>query len=392
MYRTECAGFRPLAGRGWSTTPSFILDLGGSRYDGAETGRKDYRDPARTGPWTDAGGVGDRHDDPVTELTSVGRPRISALDTLRGFALCGILVVNVQPIANAGRTVLHASMSGADWPGILADQRFFPIFSFLFGVGFSLLYDSAAHRVTRPRTVLLRRLLVLLAIGLAHHMLLWQGDILAVYAAVGLVVLLPSTWLPRWALPGVAAVLIAASLLWGHGFFTLIPGLFLLGSSLTRYGIIERIDRSTVVPALVGLLLAAATVPLLLLQIRTGDDRAFATAGMLTAGVYVCAVLVLLRTPARGVLRVVFTPLGRMALTNYLAATVLVRLTAPLVGGTPYSWPTATVLGLAAGILTAQWVFSTLWLRRFCQGPLEWLWRWATWTHRPPLRRAAFGG
>jgi hypothetical protein len=43
---------------------------------------------------------------------------------------------------------------------------------------------------------------------------------------------------------------------------------------------------------------------------------------MLTAGVYVCAILVLLRTPARGVLWVVFTPLGPMSLTNYLAVTV----------------------------------------------------------------------
>ncbi|HEX6857770.1 MAG TPA: DUF418 domain-containing protein, partial [Streptosporangiaceae bacterium] len=34
-----------------------------------------------------------------------------------------------------------------------------------------------------------------------------------------------------------------------------------------------------------------------------------------------------------------------------------------------------------------QWAFSTLWLRRFRQGPLEWLWRWATWARRPPLRR-----
>ena len=308
---------------------------------------------------------------------------------LRGFALCGILVVNVQPIANAGRTVVHASIGGADWPGILTEQRFFPIFSFLFGVGFSLLYDSAAHRVARPRVVLLRRLLVLLAVGLAHHVLLWQGDILAVYAAVGLVVLLPSTWLPRWALPGIAGVLIVVSLLWGNGFFTLVPGLFLLGSALTRYGVVERIDRSTAGPALVGLLLAAAAVPLVWIQIRTGDDRAFATAGMLTAGAYICLVLVLLRTPVRGVLRVVFTPLGRMALTNYLAATVLVRLIAPIVGGTPYSWHTATVLGIAGAILAAQWVCSALWLRRFRQGPLEWLWRWATWARRPPLRRTA---
>jgi hypothetical protein len=44
---------------------------------------------------------------------------------------------------------------------------------------------------------------------------------------------------------------------------------------------------------------------------------------------------------------------------------------------------------LAAGaILTAQWLFSALWLRRYRQGPVEWLWRWATWARRAPLHRS----
>jgi uncharacterized protein len=44
---------------------------------------------------------------------------------------------------------------------------------------------------------------------------------------------------------------------------------------------------------------------------------------------------------------------------------------------------------IAGSILTTQWLWSTLWLRRYSQGPLEWLWRWATWAHRPPLRRTS---
>jgi uncharacterized membrane protein YeiB len=84
---------------------------------------------------------------------------------------------------------------------------------------------------------------------------------------------------------------------------------------------------------------------------------------------------------------VLFTPLGRLALTNYLTATVLVRLVAPLLGGRPENWSSGTVLAIAGAILAAQWVFGTLWLRRYRQGPLEWLWRWATWARRTPLRR-----
>lgn len=317
------------------------------------------------------------------------RPRISALDVLRGFALCGILLANVQPIANAGARILHAPLTGVTWPGLLVDQRFFPIFSVLFGVGFTLLLASAADRVARPRLVLLRRMLVLLAVGLAHHLLLWDGDILAIYAVVGLVVLLPSSWLPRWAVAGLAAVLTVLPPLAGTGFLLLVPGLFLLGSALTRYGVVAAVERSTAVPALLGLGFVACAVPLAWWQVRTGGSGVFAAAGLCTAGAYVCGVLVLLRTPLRSVLRAVFAPLGRMAFTNYLTATVLVLAVTPLVGGRPETWPAGTVVLTAGTIVAGQWLLSTLWLRRYRQGPLEWLWRWATWARRPPLRVAS---
>ncbi|WP_020576570.1 DUF418 domain-containing protein [Actinopolymorpha alba] len=316
------------------------------------------------------------------------RSRIAALDVLRGFALCGILLANVQPIANAGRTIVRAaSETNAPWMGLLVYQRFFPIFSLLFGIGFSLLLDSATSRVARPRLLLLRRLLVLLGMGVAHFLLLWQGDILAAYAVVGLVVLLPSTWLPRWAVAGLAAAFLALSLITAGGHLTLVPGLFLLGSALTRYGVISRIDRSTWVPALLAVVFVAVAAPFLVWQSGSDQPRASAIAGLLLAGAYVSLLLVLLRTPLRPALRAVFAPLGTMGLTNYLTASLLVRVIAPTIGGPPETWPVTTVLLIAGGILTAQWVWSTLWLRRYHQGPLEWLWRWATWMRRPPLRR-----
>ncbi|MDP9868081.1 DUF418 domain-containing protein [Streptosporangium brasiliense] len=314
---------------------------------------------------------------------------------VRGFALCGILLVNIQPIANLGRVVVRhpAAAEGAEgaWMGLFVEQRFFPIFSLLFGIGFSLLLSSVTDRAARPRLLLLRRLAVLLGAGLVHHVLLWEGDILAVYAVVGLLVLLPSTWLPRWAVAGLAPVLLAVPLIVGGGSFALVPGLFLLGSALTRYGVIDRIERSTWVPAVLGLALAAGAVPALWWQSGDpgdpGSARAFALAGLLLAGVYICALLVLLRTPLRPVLQAVFAPLGRMALTNYLTATVLVLAVNHILSGPPQSWSLTTVVLIAAAILAVQWLWSTLWLRRYRQGPLEWLWRWATWARRPPLRR-----
>ncbi|WP_084517685.1 DUF418 domain-containing protein [Microtetraspora niveoalba] len=324
---------------------------------------------------------------------SPGRPRIAALDVVRGFALCGILLANVQPIASVTALRVDEPTAGAaeTWMGLLVDQRFFPIFSLLFGVGFSLLLESATVRAAKPRPLLLRRLLVLLAFGAAHFLLLWQGDILSWYAIVGLLVLLPSTWLPRWAVAALAPVLVTASLIAQGERVMLIAGLFLLGSALTRYGVIGRIERSTRVPAVLGLVFAAAAAPALWWQTRTmsGDLRGFssalALAGVLLAGTYVCALLVLLRTPARPVLRAVFAPLGRMALTNYLSASILV-LGAARVLGLPLGRSWAAVFATAGVILGVQWLWSTLWLRRFRFGPMEWLWRWATWGRRPSLR------
>nr|BFE84421.1 hypothetical protein GCM10020093_070220 [Planobispora longispora] len=273
-----------------------------------------------------------------------GRPRVAALDVVRGFALCGILLANIQPIADAGSLVIASGSPAGPaetWLGLLVEQRFFPIFSLLFGIGFSLLLESAAGRTARPRLLLLRRLLVLLAIGLAHMFLLWRGDILTVYAVVGLAVLLPSTWLPRWAVAGLAAVLVTAALIVYGGGTMLVPGLFLLGSALVRYGVIDRMERSARGPAVLGLVFAAGAAPALWWQqggMGPGDPHTatsanpglpMAAAGLLLAGVYVCALLLLLRTPLRPALRAVFAPLGRMALTNYLTATVLVLAVSP---------------------------------------------------------------
>jgi uncharacterized protein len=319
-----------------------------------------------------------------------GRPRLVALDVLRGFALCEILLANIQLIAGGGSAVVTQPMGDWDpWLGL-------PIFSLLFGIGFSLLLDSAARRVSRPRLVLLRRLVALLAIGLVHLML-WPGEILNRYAIVGLLVLLPSTWLPRWAVAGLAAAFVPAALVVGGGPL-LIAGLFLFGSALVRYGVIEQIERSTRWPVLLGLLFAAgaAVAGWVQADVQSGagtaqPSSASVLADLLIAGVYVCALLVLLRTPLRPALQAIFAPLGRMALTNYLTATLLV-LAAGHIVGLPIGRSLTAAYVAAGAILAVQWLFSTLWLRGYRQGPLEWLWRWATWARRPPMRSRDRGG
>jgi uncharacterized protein len=318
------------------------------------------------------------------------RRRIDALDVIRGFALGGILLANIGPISNISGKIVAPGTS--DWMGYVVDHRFFPIFAVLFGVGFALLLESAEGRTKSPRLLLARRLLVLLAVGLLHMFLIWPGDVLAIYAASGLVFLLPSSWLPRWAVAVLAAVVLVASLFVTDGYL-LAPGLLLVGAALVRYGVIDRFGQSAKGPAITGVLLAVAAAPALALQVAQADDPgraaglSTAVAGTLIGGVYVCVLLLLLMTPLRAVLHALFAPLGRMALTNYLTASLLVLAVAHL-HGRPQDWTQPVLLAVVIGVLAAQWLFSTFWLRRYRFGPLEWLWRWATWGRRPVLQHS----
>ena len=318
--------------------------------------------------------------------------RILALDVIRGVALCGIILVNIGPLTHFGYgDSTHEPVNLGDasgWLQLLVQQRFFPIFALLFGIGFSIFLDSAARTATRPRLLLLRRLLLLLAIGIPFQFL-QGGSALLPFAVVGLLVLLPSTWLPRWLSAVAAAALIIASLALFGGGNTLIPGMFLLGSALTRYGVVSAIGRSRRGSVIALIAFTVVAVPLTIWQVTTiensGFDAQSAIAGLATAGVYFSLLSLLMTTNASRILETAFAPLGKMALTNYVSAAPLM-LAAGVLLDFPHETSWTPLLATAAVILLAQWATSTLWLRHFTQGPLEWLWRWGTWGHRRPLR------
>lgn len=159
--------------------------------------------------------------------------RIQALDAIRGFALLGILLMNIEGMVGplmASMTGLDPALTGADrWVDgaiyLLVQGKFFPLFSMLFGMGFAIML-ARAQAAGRPFfAVYLRRVLALLAIGLLHALLVWSGDILVTYALMGFVMLLffrntPQSRLPKW---GIALMLVPAV-------FTL--GLGLLGTAI----------------------------------------------------------------------------------------------------------------------------------------------------------------
>jgi len=145
--------------------------------------------------------------------------RITAIDTARGLALLGILVVNMTFFALPLGDVTHHGPPEAAGPSdtaawwalkVLFEGKFFTIFSTLFGVGLTIQWARAHARIGRFGAMGLRRLGFLMLLGLLHATLLWYGDILFLYAWAGLLLLIPLhfRWSPR------VCVLVACLLVW----------------------------------------------------------------------------------------------------------------------------------------------------------------------------------
>jgi len=347
--------------------------------------------------------VGNAETGPAPDDLSTAGPRIHALDTLRGFALCGILIINIYQ-----QVVFRGAASGTATQLPVAVQlgfyeRFYPIFSILFGVGFGIFLRRAALRTDRPRLVLARRLVVLFVIGAAHF-LFHPGEALTAYALAGLVVLLPLSYLGGRVALAVALVLLFAGsqLVVGYG---PIPGLLALGYALAMLDVPAALDRRTGRVAIAFAVFAALTVAWIALAVQDvelpvvnvlggpggGVSLLEPLAGIVTGLAYCCGLLLLLRTPLGPALSAVLSPMGRMALTNYLTATVLFLVAGPLLGiDSPADRP--AIIGLTAGIIVIQAAWSAWWLRRFRYGPAEWAWRCLTWWRRAPIRRVTSRG
>lgn len=135
------------------------------------------------------------------------KDRILGLDALRGFALLGILIINIwvfsMPFATLNNPTVYASatpygeFAGANYlvwlaGHIFAERKFITLFTVMFGAGIILFTrnkpDSRAVRLHYRRTAFL------LVVGLAHAYLLWYGDILVPYALCGLAVVFARNW------------------------------------------------------------------------------------------------------------------------------------------------------------------------------------------------------
>ena len=155
-------------------------------------------------------------------MPATATARLVQVDALRGFALFGILSVNIWAFADPfyASTSSNPAYASALDHGVrllvawLFETKFYLLFSFLFGYSFTLQMAAAerAEAAFVPR--MLRRQLALLALGLVHGALLYYGEILSTYALLGLVLLaarnLSAARARRWAI----GLVVVACALW----------------------------------------------------------------------------------------------------------------------------------------------------------------------------------
>jgi uncharacterized protein len=323
---------------------------------------------------------------------------------------------------------------------LAVDLKALALFSLLFGAGLAIQFERLA-RSERRTSLLLRRLAVLLAFGLIHLCLIWNGDILTEYALAGFIVL-PFLFGPRWLLavaalaslglylemqvfpppglwPGTAAItqdVTDANRIYATGSFLdvlafrlreiplfaalhayIFPrtiGLFLLGAFVWRTGILKspRLDLLfSIAAACIGL--GAA---LILCHaggfIVPGRIRALAEPlGTIPLALgYGAAIISIAKLESGKRLLGWAAPLGRMAFTNYLAQSLIFGWIFYGYGlGLFGRLGVASALAIGVAVYTGQVIFSDWWLRRYRYGPVEWLWRTLMYGVRQPMRQTA---
>lgn len=337
-----------------------------------------------------------------------------------------------SPLDGATRFVVAALFS----------MKFYLLFSFLFGYSFVLQMDAAERAGAEFVPRMMRRVVGLFVLGVGHIVLLYGGDVLTTYAVVCLVLLAMHRVRDRTALrtAGVVYAVVVVSLVAGALFLDLsafmptydealssaavqtqamlgspaeiighnIGGLqllvlqaaslqgptalamFLLGMVAARRRLFSDLTgqesflrQAQWIGFPVGLAGGAVYAALGAAGNTWGTTVSVLTAPFLTAA-FVATLVRLMHTPGTAWIRTVLAPVGRIALTNYLAQSVvgIILFTGVGLGLAGRVSPPLLFL-LAFVVFTGQVAVSVWWLKSHRYGPAEYLLRWFTTWHRP---------
>ncbi|MFI2230486.1 DUF418 domain-containing protein [Nocardia testacea] len=384
---------------------------------------------------------------------TVSGSRDETIDAIRGFALFGILITNAavltgiltsdgpvtplrlwthdEPVDRLADAIVQALFSG----------RFYLLFAFLFGYAFVLQLAAAERAGASGMLRMVRRCTALFLLGAAHAALLWVGDILALYALLGIALLLMQKLSGRAALfAGTVLYLVFALLAlrptpaasWderlgvavmragyaGSPLDTLVAQLsvaprfvlmtwmgqgmavlamFLIGMAAGRFGILQneqwwrrRGPAVLWVGLGVGLPISAVTFAdtagVLIAPNAWHGVQELINPAMTFAYVYL-----LMRWCRASSWPVAWlVPAGRMAATNYIGQSVMLMLLYSGYGAGIAERVSAPLVCLL-GVLTfgLQLVFSRWWLARHTYGPVEWMLRVVTYRSARPKKSAA---
>lgn len=331
--------------------------------------------------------------------------RIDELDYLRGFALLGIILVNILALLYIGMP--EANTVDATYQRFLylfVEGRFFTIFSFLFGVGFYLFISRAIARGDKGYILFIRRLAILFILGIIHTMF-HPGEALLFYSIIGFIIL------PFYKVNRRINLIISLILLITFAILTtkvaLIIPLMLLGLVCGQYRVFENLETKTKQITLFTIITFVASVIGFSMQYRIIPSEPFVNMiflhadgtydqastflrigiaiGPLLSAFYIGLLLLLLRCK---VFQKLFSPLkyyGRMALTNYLSQTFFILLVGKLFITSQLSYVDTLLVCIC--IYAIQLIFSIIWLQFFKMGPFEWVWRIITYWKVIPIRR-----
>lgn len=367
------------------------------------------------------------------------KKRVDEIDIIRGFALFGVLLVNLTMIDATLYTMENipfSNLSGMEYISawairLLAQGKFYTIFSFLFGLGFYYFFRKESSDVVLNRFE--KRLYALLGLGIIHTIFIWHGDILHVYALAGffliknknksdsellrnmivLFVFSTTIMVIGSQTGGSEMTVVASDALTAYqqnsylellkyriqnevpvGLFNLIVVipkvlvLFYAGYYVGRKGWFDQLDaqRKRIIDYCVisGSLFGVSLIMMLFLSHL---DNSIAFKGLIifeelsTLGGSVFYMTVILLAAQKNKLRIMLMPfrnLGKMALTNYLIQTIFWT---SVVNGYGLGYfgkiPYYAYLPLALGFIMMQILLSNQWISKFNQGPVEKLWRMA---------------